>query len=965
MTILLSDSFTGTNGAAPDSTKWSVMSTAQGASAGTTLKIQSNRLLATLGTVGGYGGRAPLRMLATHGNNLDVTGTVNIPNSTSDYNLEWVFAADANIIGSSGYSINTYMYGQLTVQKLGGATGFTGVNNAAIPNYTVGADYRWHIKKTAGLIQFNVWLATASEPGTWMFSQTDTNPITSGYLGIIPKSGDTAGGSIIYDDVVVTDGVTVTSWPVTASGTVTAKGTVTATTQSSKLTSIVTASAVANGYEILNAALTSTVTANGGTTGNVVPQPLAPLTRYNSELRVNGKYFRIAGMNFYDAIFSDNLSTGNGMIPLASIRSTLDVLKAMGHNAIRIHTLFTNYGKPGTMLPSVGNYNEAMLVQADNFLYECQKRGMYVMAPMTDRWDFYHGGGISFAKMYLGSNATLNDFYTNATVFAGFQSHISTLMNRVNTITGTQWKDDTTLAIVETGNEIWDAPQAWSDNTINYLKNNWPQKLVADGSAASGETQYTKFQTSTMSINNPNCDIVGAHYYDDHRMDIPQLQQQVAWATAANKVFITGEFDWRNALQNTGDPAIQNSGTTRAQWFAALEANGAGDFMWTVTTGVTAGHNDGYQLLAEAPQNGEQAAAKVDQANHTAHMIVASQTYSGAVSGGVTATGSVDGFNVQLRVNASSTVVASGSVGAYVAAAGNLSALVTASGTINAVRQTFGVLATTVTASGLIVATGRTNLAAASTVTASGQLYVTSLNNNSIQSTVVASGTTSINRTNFAGAFSSTVTASGLIVATYAFPLGATSTVTASGLIVAAAQLNGEALSSTVTASASVQSGSINAMSVSSVVTASGVVTNTGAYGKAASSIVTASGTVTGSSKYGLNASSTVKATGTLSAVATRNADMLSTTVTATATVSQNLMFKQVISGIVTAGGTINPINPLPGRFSMSIGHGRYEIPLQYIGIWKNGSLVAADVSIFKLGFGTVPFGTSPFGGLK
>lgn len=329
---------------------------------------------------------------------------------------------------------------------------------------------------------------------------------------------------------------------------------------------------------------------------------------------------RLSGFNFYDAIVSDNLgSTIAQLTPMATVTAVLDAAVAMGHNAVRIHTAGINYGLGGTIMSLNGVYDETVLVQLDKVYDACRSRGLWVMRPWTDRWNFYHGGAITFATM-MGATGTDDQkrtaFFTDTTIRAAFFAYVDTLANRTNTVNGLVYKNDPTDAIWETGNEIWDVPAEWSAAFTAHMKALAPNKLTADGSAASGETQYTKFHTSSGGETDPNMDIVGAHFYDDHRMDISQLQQQTAWASAAGKVYLVGEFDWRNTSQGTANSKAVQTATTRASWLNALAQFGNGDFSWTYTGPATSGHDDGYQLLVTAPQNSEQTSAKADLAAH-------------------------------------------------------------------------------------------------------------------------------------------------------------------------------------------------------------------------------------------------------------------------------------------------------------------------------------------------------------
>lgn len=358
----------------------------------------------------------------------------------------------------------------------------------------------------------------------------------------------------------------------------------------------------------------------GSTTPPTGGTPPAQLTVNAGTFQANGTTLRLAGANFYDAITSDaGGSPGNlEATPGTVRRATLDQLVATGHNAIRAHTLFIGYGKPGTQMPTNGVYDEAVLVRCDEFLAECRARGLYVMAPLTDSWDFYHGGAITFANMVLGGSRTQDqartEFCTNPAVITAYRSYVTTLMNRVNTVTGVRWRDDPTLAIIETANEAWQAAfMAGSPNyhaqTAAWLRGNWPNKLVADGFACSGSGAVVPAH----SLGNPNFQIVGTHFYDDMRNNTTFLNAQAARAVAAGQAFVLGEWDWRD-VQGNG-PTIQNTTVTRQQFLTAMDGNPqvSGSFWWAPrVTGRN--HNGAYQLYLDTPVGTDQTSAKTQLA---------------------------------------------------------------------------------------------------------------------------------------------------------------------------------------------------------------------------------------------------------------------------------------------------------------------------------------------------------------
>jgi len=344
------------------------------------------------------------------------------------------------------------------------------------------------------------------------------------------------------------------------------------------------------------------------------------------QLQVAGQPFRFAGSSIYWLGLNDNARDAQGnatFVSDADIRLALDQAVSMGATVIRVHTLGISLGKPNTMMPTLGVWNDAAVERADFVAAEVRKRPLRLWIPTTDRWDFYHGGGVTLAKMVLGGAATISDFFTNATVRTAHKAYLTTLLNRVNRYTGVRWGDDPAITW-ETGNEVYDAPVAWHVDITAHLKSLAPLALVADGSAASG--MHVKATAGSNGADmpglaDPNTDILGGHFYDDHRMDLAWVATDAAAARAAGKAYVVGEYDWTDTDNNV---ARTRTSTTRAQWHAALEAdpNVSGSLFWSleVNKAGVGTHRDGYELYADAPENSEQAAGRAALTAHAANM---------------------------------------------------------------------------------------------------------------------------------------------------------------------------------------------------------------------------------------------------------------------------------------------------------------------------------------------------------
>ena len=83
----------------------------------------------------------------------------------------------------------------------------------------------------------------------------------------------------------------------------------------------------------------------------------------------------------------------------------------------------------------------------DTALDVAQSLGIRVIIPFVDQWT-WHGGIQQYAKFrgYTGDGCELVDtFFENEQVRQDFKSVIYMVLNRVNTINGTRYKDDPTI----------------------------------------------------------------------------------------------------------------------------------------------------------------------------------------------------------------------------------------------------------------------------------------------------------------------------------------------------------------------------------------------------------------------------------------------------------------------------------------------------------------------------------------
>lgn len=248
------------------------------------------------------------------------------------------------------------------------------------------------------------------------------------------------------------------------------------------------------------------------------------VTREGSALLLDGKPWSAVGGNIYWLGLDENVTPPAGepyYAPLKAsyptkgrITEAMAVTKAMGGTAIRAHTLGVSTGNPLSLMPALGTVNPAAFDTIDWAVYQAREYGLRLMVPLTDNFDYYHGGKYNFLRWH-GISASSTDpavqqFYTNATIIASFKDYIHTLLTHVNQYTNISYADDPTIFAYETGNElcgpVWgdmNVPASWVQQIGAYVKSLAPKKLFVDGT----------YGVNREHLSIAEVDIFSDHYY--------------------------------------------------------------------------------------------------------------------------------------------------------------------------------------------------------------------------------------------------------------------------------------------------------------------------------------------------------------------------------------------------------------------------------------------------------------------
>jgi hypothetical protein len=219
-----------------------------------------------------------------------------------------------------------------------------------------------------------------------------------------------------------------------------------------------------------------------------------------------------------------------------------------------------NPGGPWIAIPNSENLyaNEELFKVLDSALAIARSYKVRLIIPFIDRWHWW-GGIETFAGLF-GKSGT--EFYTDRLVRSQFLAVVAYIINRSNTINGVCYKNDPTIAIFETGNELitMDYNRVHSDWTIEvarFIKSMDPNHLVMDGS-------YGYYGWEDAVLNDPNIDVFSNHYYQIDPPSDPcvqpkpdlsdwtyagRVQNEARFLQSRGKAFLVGEaglapVDW-------------------------------------------------------------------------------------------------------------------------------------------------------------------------------------------------------------------------------------------------------------------------------------------------------------------------------------------------------------------------------------------------------------------------------------
>ena len=238
------------------------------------------------------------------------------------------------------------------------------------------------------------------------------------------------------------------------------------------------------------------------------------VTTEGTHFKIGTKEYHYLGTNFWYGL---NLgSNGAGGDRQRLIRE-LDRLKAMGINNLRIMAASEGPdSEPYRMVPALqtapGVYNEEVVDGLDFLLHEMKLRNMYAIVCLSNFWNWSGGMGqyivwthavdsIPYPPPHHGGDwgryqEFVSNFYSNQQDVTMLNNHITYIVNRKNSYSNVEYKNDPTIMAWQLCNEPrglshTDAYRKWIENTAGLIKQLDNNHLVTIGSEGATSSPYS------------------------------------------------------------------------------------------------------------------------------------------------------------------------------------------------------------------------------------------------------------------------------------------------------------------------------------------------------------------------------------------------------------------------------------------------------------------------------------------
>jgi mannan endo-1,4-beta-mannosidase len=261
------------------------------------------------------------------------------------------------------------------------------------------------------------------------------------------------------------------------------------------------------------------------------------VTRSGDRLMEGDRQFRFISFNTPNLHYVEDYLPFSGTNPWRlpdefEIRDALTTIKQLGGKVTRIYVLSVHRQDDSRDIirhvEGPGKFNEDAFKALDKVLQVANEVGVRVIIPFVDNWRWWGGVGeyAAFRKKERG------DFWTDPELIADFKKTVEFIVDRKNTFTGVQYKDDKAIMAWETGNELF-APFSWTKEIAAYVKSLDKNHLLIEGTSAR--------EISMEALQDSNLDILSTHHYYDPKAAVGFIVKNQEMARG-KKPYIVGEF---------------------------------------------------------------------------------------------------------------------------------------------------------------------------------------------------------------------------------------------------------------------------------------------------------------------------------------------------------------------------------------------------------------------------------------
>ncbi|GAA5834208.1 hypothetical protein JCM11251_000571 [Rhodosporidiobolus azoricus] len=272
-------------------------------------------------------------------------------------------------------------------------------------------------------------------------------------------------------------------------------------------------------------------------------------TRLEVDVQGSGvEEFKVVGPNVYWLGLDENVDPSPSYPTKGRILEAMAIASAMGATTIRSQSLGISFGTGLSIENALNTFKpegNAAWDAIDFAVYAARRYNLRLILPLTDQYDYYHGGIPTFLRWRNLSDSDFSPFYNTASeVYSDFTTYVRTLLTHVSPYTNLSLATDPTVLAFETGNELggwtgkhYPPPVRWTESIAQLLKELAPQTLVLSGS----------YGVRKEELGISEVDMHSDHFYP---LYTSRLSSSASLAHSAHKPFLAGEYDWTNSLYN-------------------------------------------------------------------------------------------------------------------------------------------------------------------------------------------------------------------------------------------------------------------------------------------------------------------------------------------------------------------------------------------------------------------------------